>query len=309
MPVNSAFLHDQLQYVQNAVVEQDFPDKLMGSGALVDISTEIPVGADTYTYKILTYLGEAAILGNGANDIPMVNAYVEKRVGQVRTIADKYEVTVEDLEHSQMAGMNIDTSMGIGAREIIETKFDLLGYDGDPNYNLLGVITLPNIPEYTVANDGTGSTTEFANKTPAQIYRDLSEFISETKIASKYVFNPQWLWLPPAQYELVMTTPYSDNNTASDTIGSLLMKTQADMLNGIQGILPVPYLEGKGTGGTDLMLTHIKRPDLIQFHMPLGFEQRPRSQEMDLAFEVVCRLKTGGVENKKPLSLRKAEGI
>ena len=75
------FLRRQLEYIQSIVVEEDFPEKIMASGRGVPISTELPAGAETYTYRIYTMVGEAAILANGADDIPLVDGYFEERTG------------------------------------------------------------------------------------------------------------------------------------------------------------------------------------------------------------------------------------
>ncbi|BAQ65528.1 hypothetical protein GM3709_2293 [Geminocystis sp. NIES-3709] len=280
----------------------------MSSGSAINISTDVPSGAETYSYRILTFLGEAAILANGGNDIPMINAYAEKRTGYVRTVVDGYEYGIEDLESAEYAGMNIDSSMAIGAREVIERKVDLLAYNGDSNFNLLGFLNYPNVPFYTIPNDGTGSSTTFATKTPEQIYRDLREFVSATRIATAGVETPEILALPIDQFDRVMQTPYPTNSASGETIGSFFLKTQRMTPGGIQAMIPMAYLEGRGTGGLDMMVAYRKRLDKLKLHIPLDFEQMP-VQQKDLDFRVVCRMRTGGVQINKPLALRYAEGI
>jgi hypothetical protein len=306
--VTSIFLNQQLEYLQNEVVRQDFPEMLMASGSAVNIVNELPQGAESYAYKILTFVGEAAILANGATDIPLVNAYAEKRVGYIRTIVDAYEYGIEDMEAADFAGMNVDSAMAIGAREIIERKLDILGYKGDANFNLLGFLNFPNVPIFTPLNDGTGGLTTFASKTPEQIYRDIRQFCSATRVATNGVENPQILGMPQEQFDLIMETPYPNNSASGETIGSFFLKTQRMTPSGVQTILPMPYLNGQGTGGVDMMITYTKRTDKVKFHVPLDFEQRP-PQEKDLNIRTICRLKTGGIQCNKPLSIRYGEGI
>ena len=313
MPVSTLFLREQLQYVQQEVVKQDFPEMLMSSGALLPISDELPVGAETYSYVILTFLGEAAILANSADDIPEINAFAEKRVGQIRTITDMYSYSVEDMEAAEFANMNVNTEMAIGAREIIERKMDLLGYDGDSRFNLLGWLDHANVPTYTVLNDGNENggvnSTEFQHKTPEQIYRDLRQFAAATRIATNRAETPEAIALPEEQYSIVMETPYPSNSASGETIGSFFLKTQRANPGGVQSLVPAPYLAGKGAGGTDLMTSYRKRMDKIKYHMPLDFEQRPPTPEQRMRYEVVCRARSGGVQLTKPLSMRYASGI
>ena len=309
---SSLFLRQQLEYVQQEVVKQDFPEMLMSSGAAIPISSEVPQGAETYSYQLLTFVGEAAILANGGGDIPMINAFSEKRVGFVRTVTDGYEYTIEDMEAAEFAGMNLDTQMAVGAREVIERKVDVLGYSGDEDYNLLGFLNFPNVPTYTILNDGNenGGTdsTEWQHKTPEQIYRDLREFVSATRTATNGAEQPEVVALPQNQFDLVMQTPYPTNSASGETIGSFFLKTQRMSPSGVQAIIPMPYLAGQGSGSSDLMVSYRKRQDKAKFHIPLDFEQRP-PQERDLCYRVICRMRTGGLQVNKPLSMRYAEGI
>lgn len=314
MSVSSVFLEDQLKFVLNEVVRQDFPEMLMANGTLINISTEINSGATNYSYTILTYLGEAAILGNGVTDIPMVNAFAEERIGRIRTIGDKYSLTVPNLENAQFAGVNISSEMGIACREIIEKKFDVLGYDGDADFNLLGWLNLPNVPLYTVTADGNenggSNSTRFIHKTGAQMYRDLTEFSRATRTATRGTYKPQYITLPEEAFSAVMETPFPDSQTAtSSTVGKFFLEAQRMSMSGVQQLIPADYLADAGTGGTSVMMSHIKNPRFLKYHMPLDFDQRPPTEERDLQYEIVCRLKTGGVQNTKPLTLRKAEGV
>lgn len=308
--VSSLFLRDQLKYVQQQVVEQDFPERLMASGTILPISSEIPSGARTYAYDILTYLGEAKVLANGGDDIPMVDAFKEQRIGHVRTIADGYAYTLDDLESAQFARTNLDASMAIAARDVIEAKIDLLGYDGDADNNLLGFLNHPNVPNATVVNDGDendgSDSTLWIHKTPVQIYRDLVTFATATKDATNMVEIPENIGMPVAQFELISTTPFQSGSDT--TILELFLRTQRMSSAGVQNVMPLPYLKGKGPGSSDLMISWRKRADKIKYHVPLDFEQQA-TQQKNLSFSVICRAKVGGVQVTKPLSMRQAYGI
>lgn len=310
--VSTLFIQRELNAVQDLVVEQDFPEMLMASGALVPISTALPAGAESYTYKILTYLGTAAILANGADDIPMINAYAEERIGVIRTLADGYEYTINDFEAAQLNGMSIDAAMAVGAREALEQKFDLLAYTGDSNFNLLGLINYPNILSYTVLNDGNqnGGTnsTRWRHKTAEQIFRDLREFAAYMPGQTNGVESMEVIVLPQEQYEIIAATPYPSSSAAGTTILTFFLQTQAARLNGVTAVIPVPYLAGKGASSTDVMMGYRRRDNKIRLHMPLDFDQQP-VQQKNFTYRVPCRMKTGGIQVLKPRSLAKAEGI
>ena len=308
MAVNALFLRQQLEYVQNTVVEQDFPERLVISGDLIPVSSELPAGAETYSYKIMTAVGEAAILANGADDIPIVSAFAEKRVGEIKTIVDGYEYTTEDIEAAQFANMNLDSAMGTIAREIMEAKADTIGYDGDSAHNLLGLLNHPNVPSGTVLADGTGSATAWSTKTAAQIYRDLSSFGRSPRSATNGVEYFDTICLPESQYDLIAETPYPDTSTTNETILSFYLKTQAVNPKGVKRILAVPYLAGKGAGGTDLMVGLRKMEAKIKYHIPMDFVQEA-VQLRNFSYRVPCRMRIGGVQLVKPLSMGYRSGI
>ena len=310
MPVNSIFLRNQLEYVTKEVVKQDYPEMLMASGQILDVSDEIPSGAETYSYRIFTFVGSAAILANGADDIPLVNAYMEKRTGVVRTVVDGYAYTVEDLEAADFAGTNLDAELATGAREVIERQVDLIGYEGDSNFQLYGWLNYPNIPTYTVLADGNqnGGTnsTRFQHKTADQVYRDLTRFASATRTQTRGAFSPQAIAMSQSEFEIINSLVYPANTNS--TLLEFFLRTQRATAAGVQSVFPVPYLEGKGAGNTGVMTSFRKRKEYVKFHIPKDFTQE-RPQVVNFNFKVPCRMRTGGVELRKPLSMRKADGI
>lgn len=298
------FVQRQLNYVQNVVVEMDFPEKLMASGTLLPVSTELPAGAQSYTYKLLTYMGSAAILANGADDIPMINAFAEERVGRIRTLVDGYEYSIEDMEAAEFAGMNLDTAMAVGARDILEARFDVLAYTGDADFNLLGLLNYPSTLAYAVVNDGgsNGGTnsTQWIHKTPAQIFRDLRAFAANMRVQTNGVESMEVILLPQNQFEIAAATPFPDGG-ATTTVLSFFLQTQQAQLNAVTSVIPVPYL-------TNQMIGYRRREDKVRLHMPLDFTQEP-VQVKNFVYRVPCRIKTGGVQVMKPFSISTGTGI
>jgi hypothetical protein len=282
----------------------------MASGGVIDVSSEVPIGAETYSYNLMTFVGSAAIIANGADDIPSVNAYVEKRIGFIRTIANKYSYTLDDIEHAQFAGINLDTQMGTGAREVMERQVDLLAYTGDSTHMLQGFINYPNVPTWTVPNNGNSNggtnSTQWIHKTAEQIFTDLTSFSSSMRIATHGTFSPQAIALPQQHFELINSLVYPSGTDS--TVLDMFLKTQRATPAGVQTIFPMPYLAGRFTGGANGMIGYRKRSDYVKLHIPLDFQQLPQQQK-DLSYDIVCRMKFGGVQVNKVLSMRYAIGI
>ncbi len=310
MPSNSVFLREQLDFVMNEVVKQDFADLQMASGALVPITNQIDYRAETFSYTLFTSVGEAKILSNGAQDVPLISAYVQKKMGIIRTLVDGYEITLEDLEAAQFANMNISAEMGIVARRVIEEGIDRIGYMGASENGLLGITTLPNVTRETAPNNGNinGGTnsTRWIHKTSEQIYLELVDFLTRMRQATKGIEQPDTILMPQEQYDRLAAIVYPANT--DNTLLNFFLTTQRASATGIKNIVPVQMLSGLGTGGADLMIGYKRDQSKLRYEIPLDFEQRP-PQEVTFSTRVVCRSRLSGLINLKPMSIRYYEGI
>lgn len=303
---NTLFLRNQLEYIQSQIVKQDFPERMIANGTLLPISREIPEGADTYSYKILTAFGSAKILATGAEDLPSIGAGVEKRTGYVRTIANQFEITYDELQFAEYAGVNVNAEMGIIAYEVMMQEIDALGYLGDSNHNLLGMLNHPNVPSTTALNDGTSGATTWASKTPDKIYRDLRNFVSSVRSSTNMVEAPDTMLLPVAQFDLIAQEPFPSGT--SSTILSFFLEQQRKYPGGITQVLPVPYIDNRGPGGVDLAILLSRREAKIKFHIPRDFTTL-ETQASGMKYCTPCNMRCGGVQLIKPLSMAYLTGI
>lgn len=303
---NTLFLSEQLEFIQSSIAKQDFPDRMIANGTLLPVSTEVPRGADTYSYRIYNGFGSAKILATGAEDLPSVSAGVEKRTGYVRTIANQFEITYDELMSAEYAGVNISAEMGIIAYEVMMQEVDAIGYLGDSNHSLLGLLNHPNVPTATALNDGTLGATTFASKTAAQIYRDLRNFVTSVRTATNMVEAPDTMLLPVAQFDLIAQEPFPSGT--SSTILSFFLENQRRYPGGVQQVLPVPYIDGRGPGGSDLAILLSRREQKVKFHIPGDFTTL-ETQATGMKFVTPCNMRCGGVQLIKPLSMSYLTGI
>ena len=303
---SSLFLRNQLKYLQSEVSKVDYPERLIASGRLLPVSNEIPKGAASYEYKLMTVVGSAKVIATGAEDLPAVNAYMETRLGRVRTLATKFSISHMELENAEFAGVNIAAEMAIGARDVIEAQLDNIGYLGDANYQLMGLLGHAHVPNVTVANDGTGSSTLWSAKTADLIYRDLNDAVATIHENGKLAYTPDTLLLPITQFNLINRTVYPSGTMG--TVLSFFLDTQSRLPGGVKRVLPVPFLAGQGTGGGNLGVFLTTKADKIKFHVVSDFEMLPM-ERVGLSYETPCLLKTGGIQLTKPLSMSYMQGI
>jgi len=307
---NSIFFRDQLEYVMNLVVKEEFPDLMMSNGMLVPITNQVDYRAETFSYTLMTAVGEAKILSNGAQDVPLVNNYVQKKMGIIRTLVDGYEITLEDLEAAQYAGVNISAELAITARRVIEEGLDRLGYVGAAENGLLGLFNLPNVTRETAPNNGNSNggtnSTRWIHKTADQLYLEITSFLTRMRQATRSIEKPEILLIPQAQYDRISELVFPANT--DNTLLKFILETQRANPSGIKEILPCEMLSGAGTGGSDLMIAYQKNVNKIRYEIPLDFEQRP-PQEVTFSNRVVCRARTGGIVPLKFMSIRMYEGL
>lgn len=302
------FMRQSLEHIQNEVVRQDFPERMMANGSLVPIVAELPVWIDSYTYRLLTSVGSAKITASGADDIPEVGVFAEERTGYVRNIRNKFSYTYEDAMKAQQAGVQLTPELAIAARESAETELDNVAWNGSAENKLMGFLGHANVPSYAVPNDGTGSSTLWANKTPEQRYRDLTLAAQKIAIDSKYTHFCEVLLMDTANYALISQTPYPAS-TATETILTFFLKTQQNNPFGVKKIMPVPYLNGIGTGGSSVMIGYMPRPQKLKFHLPMGFTMNAPKEFKDEVWETKTRMRTGGLQILKFLSMLYVDGI
>lgn len=300
------FERNALEHIQNLVVEQDFPERMMASGRLVPIDSSLPAWVESYVYKILTKVGSAKILANGANDLPEVSAYLEERTGYIRTIANQYSYTYQEMEQARTANVPLDSTLAITAREVMEQELDNVAWNGASEHNLQGFISHPNVPSYTIPNDGTGTSTLWSTKTAAQIYRDLTNFAKETRTATKYVEMPEIILISSEHFDTLVETEYPVQT--GKTILSFFLENQRQFSGGVRQVIPVPYLSGKGAGTTGMMISFRPRADKIRFHVPQDFMSLPPERK-GLDYLTPNMMRTGGIQLLKPFSMRYAEGL
>lgn len=306
----SIFVAEQLRHVRREVLEQQFPEYLMADGKLVPVpvpgsSDAIPIGAQTYTYYLQTMVGEAKIISNPGDDLPTADVFTEARIGRVYDVGDSYRYSDMDLEHAQFAGVNLTTMKANAAKKAMMVKIDKIGYIGDADYNILGLCNQPNVPTFSVPNDGAAASTTWASKTPLQILRDLRDFSAITPNSTHMIEYCDTLLLPPLEYWRVAQT-FLDAGATITILEAFLKTNQAT--GGITNVQPIPYLAGAGVGGTNIMVAYARRQDKVKFHIPMPFTPKA-PQEINLHYKVPCRMKTGGVELTYPLSMIYGYGI
>ena len=267
---------------------------------LMPVSTDVPEGATTITYRQYDTVGMAKVIANYANDLPRADVTGKEFTSNIRSIGNAFGYNTQEIRSAIFAGVNLPARKAMAATRAHQEKINALAFTGDADHGLPGLISNTNVPEVTLAADGTGSSKTFASKTADKIVRDVNSLINKIISQSKGVHRATEVWMPVEQYALIATT---QNSTASDTtILAFLQQVHPGVT-----FRQVVELDGAGAGGTDRMYAIENSRDNWAIEIPMMMKMYS-PQQKGLEFEVPVESRFGGVIIEYPLALVFCDG-
>ena len=256
--------------------------------------------AKNVTWRQTTKVGQAKIITDYADDIPLVNSFAEELTSRIRAIAVAAMWSMEEIAQSQSVGRPLDRSDAEAARETMLRKENTIAFQGDAAHGLAGLFTDTNIPRTTVAT-GVGGVT-WALKTGEEMVDDMCACVNAIPTNTGDVEAPTRLLLPTTQYNLAACKRMSPGTDTTALNYFIANNTY------VKDVMPIRELTGAGTAGVDVMLAY--EPNISKIRMIVAQEimQRP-PQEVNLATKVIWHSRFGGVIVHKPLSLHICQGI
>lgn len=295
----SVFFARQLEHIKGKTY--DIKRANLSALTLMPVSTEIPEGATTHTYRQFDSVGMAKVIANYANDLPRADVVGKEFTTAIRSIGNAYGYNVQEIRSAQYAGVNLEARKATAATRAQQEKINALAFAGDADNGLPGLLNNTNIPEVTLAADGTGSSKAFSTKTADKIVRDINSLINKVITQSKGIHKVNEVWLPIEQYALIATT---QNSTASDTT----------ILAFLQSVHPgvtfkqVVELDGAGVGGADRMYALENTMENWALELPMMIKQYT-PQQQGLEFVVPVESRFAGVTVYYPLAMAFADGL
>ena len=268
---------------------------------LMPVSTDVPEGATTITYRQYDTVGMAKVIANYANDLPRADVTGKEFTSNIRSIGNAFGYNTQEIRSAIFAGVNLPARKAMAATRAHQEKINALAFTGDADHGLPGLISNTNVPEVTLAADGTGSSKTFASKTADKIVRDVNSLINKIISQSKGVHRATEVWMPVEQYAGIATT---QNSTASDTT---ILAFLQQVHPGVQ-FKQVVELDGAGAGGTDRMYAIENSRDNWAIEIPMMMKMYS-PQQKGLEFEVPVESRFGGVIIEYPLAFAFADGI
>lgn len=306
----SLYFARELDYVKGEAYDVQYPN--FTALTCFPISTDIPEGAETFTYYSYDKVGMAKVISNYATDLPRVDAKGTPHTAFVRSLGDSYGYSVQDLRAARMAGKPLNSTLAETARRQIDQLTNQIAWMGDKENNLMGVLSEDNdIPLYTLsASSAKPESTKWADKTAVEILADINGMEAYVAKLTKDVERPDTLLVPSDTY-------FDISNRQLPGTGISVMKfilDNAPYLKSIKSAAELndnspetnPYASGGSPKGVALLYTNNKKKIAIEIAMP--FFQYP-AQARGLELIVPCESRMGGVSIYYPLSALIAVGV
>lgn len=302
----SIFFARELDYVKTQTYDVEYPE--MTATKLFPVSSEVPEGAESFTYYSYDKTGMAKIINNYATDLPRADVKGKPTTGYVKSVGDSYGYSVQEMRASKMTGKRLDVRKGESARYAADLTTNKIAWAGDEDNGLVGILSEKNdIPRFvlsTVTVDGEEKT-EFIYKDADTILQDINNMQKYVAKITKNVEKPDTLALPSDVYIDLATRRIPDTEIT-------VLKFLKDHAPYLKNIVEANELQADSTEmnptGSNVALLYTNDERKLSLEIPMPFYQYPL-QEKGLEIEIPCEQRVAGMVIYYPLSALIAEGV
>ncbi|MER8846039.1 DUF2184 domain-containing protein [Mesorhizobium australicum] len=306
--VAMSFLIRQASLIEPTVYAIRYQDIQYPS--LIPVDTSAPEWIQSVTYFSMDAVGQAQWFNGNAHDVPKVELTREKFETTVSMAAIGYGYNLEELGTAQLLGMNLSSDKASTARRVAEERIDQVAFIGDTGKGFSGLVNASTPTATTAPADGTGSATMFVSKTPDQILRDINGQLTGIFTGTLGAEIADTLLLP---YSVLLDLSTRRIDAVNQTTilewierNNIYTRTTGGALT-IRGVFG--YLDTAGASSTKRMVAYRRSPEVLKMHMPMPFRFLPAWQTGPIKFDVPGIFRLGGVDIRRPKSVRYLDGI
>lgn len=226
---------------------------------------------------------ENGIIGGETNDIPIMQANLNKDVFKVFTFSNILKVPFVDQQKLQGIGRSLDDILDKGIRLNYNKSIDNIAYVGLPSMGIYGLMNNPNVVA-SAAPNGAGGTATWVSKTPDEILADVNSLIVATWAGSEYDLSgmANHVLIPPSQYAYIVGTKVSSAGNIS--ILQFLLDNNIGKNQGVDlTIAPSRWCTAAGSSGKDRMFAYVNDEDRVNFDLTVPLSRvmtQPNVTEM-----------------------------
>lgn len=286
-----------LNAIDNRVYEPHASE--LKARSIFALKTDIPAGAKTYSYDVMTRSGAAKILAPGATDVPLVDADLTEETVKIYSIAAAFNISVQEVREAQMSGRPIEVTKADTVRKAIAEKENQIAFSGDKTHGIKGLTDAVGIQVYATPQNKGGTSTKWADKTGEEIIDDIIEAKSKVDMLNGH------------EADTLLLTPDAKKQLQKKVFNEFTKQTALQYLqseNMFKRIETINDLKGKGLAGTDCFVVLDSSPDVVELGIPLDIMRHPQEYAFPNT-KVPFEERTTGLIIRYPMAICRADGI
>ncbi|MFJ5565213.1 DUF2184 domain-containing protein [Lysinibacillus xylanilyticus] len=266
--------------------------------SIFGVKTDIPPGAKTYSYDVLTRSGAAKILAHGATDVPLVDADLTEETVKIYSIAAAFNISVQEVREAQMANRQIEVTKADTVRKAIAEKENQIAFSGDKTHGIKGLTDSVGIQVYAAPQNEAGTSTKWKDKTGKEIVADIRK--------AKNMINK----LNGHEADTLLLTPDS-NEELEKTFNEFTQQSVLEYIKSqswFKRIETVNDLAKKGLASSECFVVLDSSPDVVELGIPLDIMRHPQEYAFPNT-KVPFEERTTGLIIRYPMAICRADGI
>lgn len=282
------FVGEQLLAQPARIYEEQYAP--LNADLLIPPSGSEMRGASQFAREVYQSQGQAEWVGDGADDLPQVNASVIRDVYNIDMAGCAYGWTLKEMNAAEFAKRPLDIRRGLAGRRAIESFRNNVFFLGSAPKQIFGLFSFPFIPriQLDLADFAAGADPE---DTLAALYSLENAVIESTDTAAE----PTHLLLPTSIYSFVASTRANALN--NDTILDVYKRNAQSA----KIVVRARELETAGpTGGVVIACIRVA-PDAAEHIVTNPLEILP-PQERNLKTIINMVTEVGGFISEFPLN-------
>lgn len=286
-----------LNAIDNRVYEPHASE--LKARSIFALKTDIPAGAKTYSYDVMTRSGAAKILAPGATDVPLVDADLTEETVKIYSIAAAFNISIQEVREAQMSGRPIEVTKADTVRKAIAEKENQVAFSGDKKHGIKGLTDAVGIQVYATPQNKGGTSTKWADKTGEEIIDDIIEAKSKVDMLNGH------------EADTLLLTPDAKKQLQKKVFNEFTKQTALQYLqseNMFKRIETINDLKGKGLAGTDCFVVLDSSPDVVELGIPLDIMRHPQEYAFPNT-KVPFEERTTGLIIRYPMAICRADGI
>lgn len=291
----SVFLNQELTTFRKTIIKKRPGLKLLTK---FPISMNSPVGAETIKVPILDFTGVAKVIARNSTTIPKADVTLDEVNADVHEVANYFETYLREIENASFAGRPLAQNRMQAALRSMEQGLNNVLLYGDPDNNLLGLLSETSYFN-KFANPSGAPWTNASD--PADIFADMAYLVMYSFANSEGVEMTKRV-LMGTQYWTILTTKRAgtlDNKKLIAEIRETWPDVDFDYVPQLNSV--TNPRTGSGSVPVIIAFDH-KDPEAAAFEIPLMNQMLPPERK-GLAFETIVRSLTAGILSSRPKSI------